>query len=168
MVFSSLIFIFVFLPIILFFYYGPLQKQPHRNFFLLLVSIFFYAWGEPTYFVLIILSIFANFKVGQLMDASYAEETEKKQGSGKKNSPPPGPVTTQTEESRRRQTELLWAGIFFNLIFLFFFKYEGFFVTNANRLLQYDFFTSLNLPLPIGISFFTFQAISYQIGRAHV
>ncbi len=139
MVFSSLIFIFVFLPVILFFYYGILQNHSYRNFFLLLVSIFFYAWGEPYYFVIILLSIVVNFKAGLLMEEARADKNQ------------------------RRETEIMWAGIFFNLFFLFFFKYEGFVVRNINSVMQYSALNSLELPLPIGISFFTFQAISYLV-----
>lgn len=137
MVFSSMVFLFVFLPIIIVGYYGILQKQEHRNIFLLLSSLVFYAWGEPIYIFLMLLSICVNFKIGLMIDSSQ---------NLKKNT--------------------LACGVFFNLVFLFLFKYEGFFSTYFNILLANSFpirFTSLNLSLPIGISFFTFQAISYLV-----
>lgn len=139
MIFSSMIFLFVFFPVILIGYYGILQKIQHRNIFLLLASLFFYSWGEPTYIVLMFLSICINFRVGLLLDR---------------------------EESEMIRKQFLSFGVFCNLFFLFLFKYEVFFTTHFNEIIGSRFpvrITSLNLALPIGISFFTFQAISYLV-----
>ncbi|MGL6107504.1 MBOAT family O-acyltransferase [Romboutsia sp.] len=135
MVFSSMIFLFVFLPIILFTYYVILQKHTHRNTFLFLSSLVFYAWGEPIYVLLMIFSILINFRLGILINNSDNKEAKKC---------------------------ILIIGIISNLIFLFMFKYEGFFVNNINSLFNIGI-ESLNLGLPIGISFFTFQALSYLV-----
>lgn len=139
MVFSSMIFLFVFFPVILIGYYGILQKQQHRNYFLLLASLVFYAWGEPIYIVLMLLSIGINFRLGLMIDAEIDSYVKK---------------------------QILAGGVFANLFFLFLFKYEIFVTTHFNEIVGSVLpvrFTSLNLSLPIGISFFTFQAISYLV-----
>lgn len=133
MVFSSMIFLFVFLPVILFTYYVVLQNHKYRNIFLFFASLVFYAWGEPTYVLLMIFSIFINFRIGLLID--------------------------KCDENKNN---ILLIGIISNLIFLFMFKYENFFVSNVNKIFNTGI-ESLDLGLPIGISFFTFQAISYLI-----
>lgn len=135
MVFSSMIFLFVFLPVILFIYYVVLQNHKYRNTFLFLSSLVFYAWGEPVYVLLMIFSILINYRLGILIDNSDNKETKK---------------------------YILIIGIISNLIFLFMFKYESFFVGNLNSLFNTGL-ESLNLWLPIGISFFTFQALSYLV-----
>ncbi|MFI3250428.1 MAG: MBOAT family O-acyltransferase [Eubacteriales bacterium] len=138
MVFSSMTFLFVFFPLVLVGYFGIFQKNTHRNLFLLIASLIFYAWGEPYYVALMIVSICLNFRIGLMID-------------------------TATDLTRKYT---LAAGIFLNLFFLFLFKYEGFFVRQFNSLVEYRVpmrIESLNLPLPIGISFFTFQAISYLV-----
>jgi alginate O-acetyltransferase complex protein AlgI len=112
-----------------------LQKPEHRNIFLFLASLVFYAWGEPIYVLLMIFSILLNFRIGLLIDNSKDKETKK---------------------------GILIIGIISNLIFLFMFKYEGFFVKNINDIFNTGI-ESLNLGLPIGISFFTFQALSYLV-----
>lgn len=139
MVFSSMIFLFVFFPTILIGYYGILQKQEHRNIFLLASSLIFYSWGEPTYIVLMFLSICINFRVGLMVDR---------------------------EENPQIRKQFLSFGVFANVFFLFLFKYEVFFTSHFNEIIGSRFpvrITSLNLALPIGISFFTFQAISYLV-----
>ena len=68
MLFSSLLFIFVFLPIVLGIYYGILRKRKIRNFFLLLVSLVFYAWGEPVYVFLMIGCIGVNYLAGRWIE----------------------------------------------------------------------------------------------------
>ncbi len=135
MVFSSLIFVFVFLPVIVSFYY--LLNDKLRNSFLFLVSIFFYAWGETKYFYLILLSIAFNYAMGLVIAAYIDQESEQK--------------------------GLLFVGVTLNLLLLFTFKYEYFFVENLRVILGEVPLESMELPLPIGISFFTFQAISYLI-----
>ncbi len=132
MLFSSSIFLFVFLPCVLIAYYGLLRSIRARNVLLLIVSLLFYAWGEPVYVFLMLLSIAVNYVFG------LAQGT----GGHKK----------------------LWLvlTVAFNLGILFHFKYLGFAAENLNAL----FGTSWSVPqieLPIGISFFTFQAMSYGI-----
>lgn len=118
MVFSSITFLFVFMPIILIAYF-VLPKQ-FRNYVLLLASLFFYAWGEPVYIVLMILSIAFNYVCGLEIEA-------------------------QTDQ-KKKMLKLAFS-VAVNLSVLALFKYCTF----------------LNLSLPIGISFYTFQAISYIV-----
>lgn len=137
MVFSSVIFLFCFLPVVLSIYF----VIPARfwNVFLLLASLFFYAWGE-TFFVLVMLvSVTANYLFGRALESTWAS-------------------------GYRRHVLVL--AVCLNLGLLFFYKYANFVVDNVNLLLD-----GLQLPLiplgtvhlPIGISFFTFQALSYVI-----
>ena len=133
MVFSSLVFLFVFLPIILTLYY--ISSNKYKNYLLLIASLFFYAWGEPTYVLIMILSIIVNYICGLLVEENKKTIT-KKFG--------------------------LILAIVFNILMLGVFKYSGFLVSNINNILN------INLPLPkialpLGISFFTFQAMSYVI-----
>lgn len=133
MVFSSLVFLFVFLPIVLVLYY--LSSKKYRNYLLLLASLFFYAWGEPTYVVIMLVSIGTNYLCGLLVDEKRADKV--------------------------RVTGVV-ISVIFNICMLGVFKYSGFFVKNINTV----FNTSLPVPeiaLPLGISFFTFQAMSYVI-----
>lgn len=132
MVFSSLIFIFVFLPITLIIYY--LVPKTKQNYVLLISSLFFYGWGEPVYIILMIISIMVNHLGGLLI-----------------------------QEYRRNKDFCKFIFItvlVLDLSSLVFFKYYGFIIDNINLI----FNTSLrirNLPLPLGISFYTFQLISY-------
>ena len=133
MVFSSLVFLFVFLPIVLVLYY--LSGKKYRNYLLLLASLFFYAWGEPTYVVIMLVSIVANYLCGLLVD--------------------------DNREDKVRVAGVV-ISVVFNICMLGVFKYSGFLVENINSI----FNLSINVPdiaLPLGISFFTFQAMSYVI-----
>ena len=136
MVFSSAIFLFCFLPLVLAGYY--LLKIEYRNAFLLLASLFFYGWGEPQFVYIIILSIFINYLFGFLI--SYYQN--RKEGLHAKVA--------------------LGVGVALNCGLLFYFKYYDFFITSVDSVL------GMNLPLkhivlPIGISFFTFQGLSYVL-----
>ncbi|PAV31295.1 membrane-bound O-acyltransferase family protein [Virgibacillus profundi] len=134
MVFSNLVFLFIFLPFVLFCYF--IVKNEWRNFILLLASLFFYAWGEPKYVFLMLFSILINFIAGLLIGKYKRNISLKKL--------------------------FLTLGIIGNLLILGFFKYANFLINNINSLLN----TSIemeSIPLPIGISFFTFQAMSYVI-----
>lgn len=137
MVFSSSIFLFAFLPICLAIYYWiPKANIKLKNFILFIMSLFFYAWGEPICIIIMVLSIVLNY-----IFAILVEKHEKKHISAK---------------------FILIVMLIFNLGMLFIFKYLGFFISNINSI----FNMNLNIPeisLPIGISFFTFQAISYVI-----
>ena len=135
MLFTSSTFLFAFLPVF-FIAYFLLPGRPAKNVWLLLASLVFYAWGEPVYVVLMVVSILANWLFGMLV----------------------GRVGTRT--SRR---VLLLLAVVFNLLVIGFFKYEGFLARTVNGLLGAQVLPDLNLPLPIGISFYTLQALSYVI-----
>ena len=135
MLFSSNIFIFVFLPIVLLLYY-TLFRFKFKNFFLLVASLIFYGWGEPKFIIIMIVSILMNFIFGLLVDKFRNEKAKSK--------------------------VILITMIALNISILFLFKYLAFTISNINLHGGY----SLNIPnitLPIGISFFTFQAISYVV-----
>lgn len=143
MLFSSLTFILVFLPIVSALYF--LSQKKYRNLILLIASLVFYAWGEPIYVVLMIVSIIVNYSLTLIMS--------KYQLNG---------------EEKRTKTVLL-SLIIFNIAIIGFFKYSNFLIQNINNLFGCEI-TSLNLALPIGISFYTFQIMSYVIDvyRKHV
>jgi len=129
-----MIFIFVFLPVLCILYY-LVPNRTYRNVLLCAASLLFYAWGEPRYILLMIASITANYFFGLFIERS---------------------------SSIPRKKLFLSLAVVCNILALGFFKYAGFFIKNYNLL----FHTSLhmqNLPLPIGISFYTFQALSYII-----
>lgn len=137
MVFSSPVFLFAFLPLVLLFYF--LLRNKLRNYFLFLASLVFFAWGGVSYSVLFIISILFNYIIGR--------------GIGKH----PG---------SRTSSRYLAAGVFLNLLFLGIFKYANFIVENLNGLLtvlSYKPFADPGIVLPVGISFYTFQAMSYLI-----
>ena len=135
MVFSSVTFLFYFLTFVLFFYFF----LPFRNIFLLLASLFFYAWGEMNFVLLLLLSILVNYVCGILIERQSS-----------------GPM--------RRVALVL--GMVVNLGSVCFFKYANFLVENLNRILSWFHVSPVfleHIHLPLGISFFTFQAISYLI-----
>ncbi len=133
MVFSSLTFLFAFLPIALIGWHVLPKKL--RIGFLLLVSLVFYAWGEPLYVFVMIGSILINWGIGLLMD-----------------------------RTERHKKAWLVASVALNLALLFVFKYAGFVWNTVHGLLPETLSkTSLSIRLPIGISFFTFQIMSYVI-----
>lgn len=134
MLFSSLVFLFTFLPVTLLVYY--LAPRKIRNVVLLAASLIFYAWGEPVYIFLMIISILFNYFCG--LDIAVKE--------GKK----------------KAQKRSLIFTIVVNLFILGFFKYYGFVITNLNAILPFQI-PYRNLALPIGISFYTFQTLSYII-----
>jgi alginate O-acetyltransferase complex protein AlgI len=137
MLFSSIVFIFFFLPFVLFLYYIPLRKsRKWQNIMLLLVSLGFYAWGEPWFVLVMILSIIGNWYFGILVD--------------------------RFREDKNRGKVVIFVCIVFNISILWVFKYLNFTVDNINAIFGANFSIS-EIILPIGISFFTFQAISYVI-----
>lgn len=142
MVFSSSTFLIAFLPITVLLYYlvgVKLTKNIKvKNLILLIASLIFYAWGEPVYIVLMIISIIFNFYIGKDIDAA------KKSG--------------QTVLAKRN----FIFSVVFNLAVLGFFKYFGFLIDNLNALLH-THIQAPQLALPIGISFYTFQIMSYVI-----
>ncbi|MCF0229241.1 MAG: MBOAT family protein [Parasporobacterium sp.] len=136
MIFSSTFFLCVFLPVTLILYYAVPWK--FKNFLLLLASLIFYAWGEPVYVFLMMFSIVFNYIAGiQLGDL-------KKQ-----------------RRFKTRKSVFLFT-LIVNIAMLCFFKYYGFVLSNINALFGTDI-PVRQLSLPIGISFYTFQILSYVI-----
>ena len=132
MSFSTLIFPFVFLPICLILYFVVPPKL--RNAVLLLCSLLFFAWGSPEYLILMVLSILFNYFTGRELGLL---KRKGKRGRG-----------------------VLISAVLANILLLGFFKYYGFLIENLNTLLG----TSISvreLPMPIGISFYTFSLLSY-------
>jgi len=134
MVFSSLFFLFVFLPAVLLLYY--ITPRRYRNFVLFISSLFFYAWGEPVYILLMLFSTAANYTLGLLLG--------------------------RCREKNSNARPVLIVSIFINIGLLCFFKYFDFLLQTINSLLGTSL-ASPDLALPLGISFYTFQAISYII-----
>ena len=132
MVFSSIVFLFAFLPPVLAVYY--LAPGKLRNLVLLLASLIFYAWGEPVYCLLMGYSILWNYVMG--LD-----------------------IARQQEKGKRGKGSLA-LGVAVDLLILGFFKYYGFLAQNLEALLSVKL-PALSLSLPIGLSFYTFQSISY-------
>ncbi|MGV8907042.1 MAG: MBOAT family O-acyltransferase [Acetobacterium sp.] len=132
MVFSSIFFIFTFLPITLGLYF--ISPKIFKNAILLLVSLFFYAWGEPVYVFLMLFTIIFDYSMGLL-------------------------INSHEGKIRKR---LFIITVIVNLGFLFFFKYFGFLIQNINQIFNVGIAND-PLPLPIGISFYTFQILSYII-----
>lgn len=137
MVFSSSLFVFYFLPLflILYFIFGKKQK----NFVLLLFSIVFYSWGAPIFIFVVLFSLALNY---------YIVEN----------------IYRSDKTSYRRY--LLAASLIINLGLLAYFKYANFFIDNVNQLLNAFLITQINwtkVALPIGISFFTFQSLTYTL-----
>lgn len=135
MVFSSSIFLFAFLPAFLLIYF-LCPKLVIKNTVLLIFSLLFYAWGEPVYVWLMIGSIIVNWAMG------FAISRARKRGVARL---------------------FLVIVLFFNLLILGFYKYEGFLAQNINMAIGEEFLAELDLALPIGISFFTLQAITYVV-----
>lgn len=136
MLFSSSVFLFLFLPVVLLVYYLPLRRwRQGQNVFLLLASLGFYAWGEPWFVLVMLGSILANYGFGLWVDACKR--------AGRTCAPP------------------LVTALAVNLGILFVFKYLTFTLGILNRLGAA--FVIPGIELPIGISFFTFQALSYVL-----
>ena len=136
MLFSSITFLFLFLPVVMAVYY--IVPGRAKNVVLLIASLFFYAWGEPVYVVLMILSILFNYFCGRDIRAC-----------------------AEAEDERRAKLSLAFA-VTVNVLILGFFKYYGFILDSVNSFLPSDI-PYRELPLPVGISFYTFQAISYLV-----
>ena len=134
MLFSSIVFLFTFLPAVMILYY--LLPVRFRNVILLLASLVFYAWGEPVYLFLMLLSILFNYFSG--LD-----------------------IARNLQDKRDAKRSLVF-NLIINLAVLGFFKYEGFVLDTLNGILPVHI-SYHALPLPIGISFYTFQILSYII-----
>lgn len=134
MVFSNAVFLFVFLPLTLLGYF-LLRKTVLRNYWLLFVSLVFYLWGKPKYIVILVASIFINYCGARLV--AWAK-------------------------SPKRAKWSLAITVIGNLLLLYYFKYFNFSVEVINDLFRANIDVKEVL-LPVGISFFTFQGISYVI-----
>ncbi|UED81856.1 MBOAT family protein [Lysinibacillus sp. CD3-6] len=134
MVFSSLLFLFVFLPIVLMLYYC--SPRNIKNFILFIMSLIFYAWGEPVYIVIMLVSTLTDYCFGLLLDKPNMSSVKRK--------------------------GIVLCSIIVNLMLLSYFKYADFLIHNINTILGTDI-PLTELPLPIGISFYTFQSMSYII-----
>lgn len=134
MVFSSILFIFRFLPIALLLYF--ITPKKYRNTTLLIISLIFYSWGEAKYFFLMAASIFVDYFVSLGIE--------------------------KNRENKKLSTFLLIVSMCFNLGMLGLFKYMNFFIDNINLVLGMSI-KNVALTLPLGISFYTFQTMSYTI-----
>lgn len=134
MVFSSLIFLFIFLPIFLGVYY--VAPRGLRNLILFITSLIFYTWGEPIYVMIMIFSTFVDYMMGLVIHRYRTNQVIPKLALG--------------------------GSIFINLLVLGFFKYSNFFIDNINNLWGMNI-ELLKIALPVGISFYTFQTMSYTI-----
>ncbi|EEH97880.1 MBOAT family protein [Clostridium tertium] len=134
MVFSSLIFIFRFLPVFIAVYY--ITPYKYKNLCILIFSLFFYSFGEPKYFPIMISSIIIDYIVSILIQRNFKNKAKCK--------------------------VLLLVSIIFNMGILIYFKYANFFIENINLLFKSSI-DKISLTLPLGISFYTFQTLSYTI-----
>lgn len=136
MVFSSYLFLFAFLPLVLGGYYLlSLFKNPiYQRLFLIGASLFFYGYFNPSYLLIIVVSIFINYLLASGISGSKGTF----------------------------QTVLFWLGVLFNVGLLGYFKYRDFFVENINALFHTSFVLK-HIALPLGISFFTFQQLSFLV-----
>lgn len=134
MVFSSILFLFTFLPAVLAAYH--IVPKGWRNPLLFFVSLIFYAWGEPVYVILMVFTTVFGWFTGIMLER-WGDDPKKAKG-------------------------ILALSVVVNLGILGFFKYGNFIVANINGLTGWGI-TELNLPLPLGISFYTFQTMSYTI-----
>lgn len=137
MVFSSVIFLLYFLPVFLLTYY--LTPKQYKNFVILFFSVFFYAWGAPKFIFVILGTTFLDYHLVRWMDK------------------------TETPLHRRLMLAL---SVSINMGLLFYFKYSNFFVENVNEVFSYFGVSAIHwtkLILPIGISFYTFETITYVV-----
>jgi alginate O-acetyltransferase complex protein AlgI len=125
---------FAFLPVVLLIYY--ILPKKFRNFFLLIADLFFYGWGEPILVLLMVFSIVINYIAGLLIGKT---------------------------DNNKRKKAILIVSVIIDLGLLAFFKYAGFITENLKIILPFLNIKVLEIPLPIGISFYTFQIMSYTI-----
>lgn len=134
MVFSEPVFMFLFLPVVLLIYYAVPFR--FKNAVLFFTGLVFYSWGEPIYVLIMILSTLIDYLAGRVMD--------------------------RFDDNKKIRKIALILSVAMNLSLLGVFKYSGFFINSLNSAFGLSIFNP-NLPLPIGISFFTFQSMSYTI-----
>lgn len=134
MIFSSVLFMSTFLPLVLGVYF--LAPRKYRNLVLFIASLIFYAWGEPVYVVIMIFSTLVDYTHGILLE--------------------------KQDDNEKVRKLLLISSACINLGLLGFFKYSDFLINNLNAIFNLGI-QPLKLALPIGISFYTFQTMSYTI-----
>lgn len=134
MVFSSIIFLWIFLPLVLAIYF--ISDRKYKNYILLASSIIFYTWGEPSYIIWMLLSVLINYIFGILIEDI---------------------------KSNSKRKIILVLGVISNLSLLGYFKYLNFLAETFNSIVGKEALTIMEIALPIGISFYTFQAMSYVI-----
>ncbi|MCL1866942.1 MAG: MBOAT family protein, partial [Oscillospiraceae bacterium] len=135
MIFADLLFLFLFLPIVLGVYF-LFKKTSFRNVVLVVFSLIFYAWGEPLYIFVLCFSTMLDYTLGIIMQ--------------------------KYDDNPKIRKAAMLTSVIVNLSLLGLFKYGGFLAENLNMIIGRDLF-NINLPLPIGISFYTFQTLSYTI-----
>lgn len=133
MIFTSPSFLFLFLPIVILLYY--ISTNTFKNLIVFLCSLFFYSWGEGVYVLLMLFSIGGNYIFGLYIG---------------------------NKQKKVRKGYFLFFAILFNLGLLFYYKYAGFFIGILNDVFNFEI-NSSPVHLPLGISFFTFQSISYIV-----
>lgn len=136
MVFSSLLFLFMYLPVVLLIYYATPFK--FRNLFLFFANLVFYGWGEPVYVTLMLFSTVVDYTCGHFIDKYRTK-------------------------NKKVAKAFLITSIVINLSLLGFFKYAGFIANTLNVAIPFLNLPVVKVPLPIGISFYTFQTMSYSI-----
>ena len=136
MLFSSITFLYAFLPVTLLLYFAVPRK--FKNFTLLILSLIFYGWGEPKYIIVMVASIIVGYIFG-LLTAKFRKD-------GKMN--------------KAKLAVILSVAV--DLGILIFFKYTNFFISNFSRITGIEA-KLLDIALPLGISFYTFQILSYTI-----
>ena len=137
MVFSSVLFLFLFLPVFMLVY--QLLARKFRNIWALIASLFFYAWGAPLFLFVVSGTIIIDFFIVKKIHHSDNDKLRKR---------------------------LLALSVFIKVGLLAYFKYANFFVENVDAILVFFGFDSIHwtqVALPIGISFFTFQALTYSV-----
>lgn len=139
MVFSSLEFLFFYLPAVLLIYFLiPARYLAARNLVLLVVSLLFYGWSEPIYICIMLLSIIVDYTCGRI-------------------------VSKNRQSSPKKAKAALIASVVINLSILCFFKYTDFIILNLSRIPIFSNLKPLGISLPVGISFYTFQTMSYTL-----
>lgn len=134
MVFSSIVFLYIFLPIMLLLYF--IVPSKFKNAIMILASLVFFAWGEIRYIFIMLLLAIMDFFCGRKI--------------------------TQYADNKKKRLLYLLIDVIVNLLILFFFKYADFIISNINTITGLNL-PLLNIPLPIGVSFNTFQSLSYII-----
>jgi alginate O-acetyltransferase complex protein AlgI len=135
MPFSSITFIFVFLPVLLLFFY-VIPKRGWKNLVIVLASLAFFGWSDPTHLHVLLLSVVANYLIGLAVGKAI------------------------DKESSKLAKVYMWIGVGINLLLLAFYKYTGFFLTSFQAVFPINV-AYQSQALPLGISFFTFSGISY-------